>query len=192
MFRILLETAKEHLSCNLTLRIMLVVWIRSNAHMGAKHMTKRGSAQTSGKGDRRKPKKPPASSKRKRKLQLNREDRPTAAKGKSACGRPSPKKSPKPASEPEQARFPVPAWALSAEVPPKPSARVTLTLRFDPELLDRARNACHANDKTFQQMFDYALWNMTYALEDRNGGKPYPPRPGKLKTGPKPKKPKGK
>lgn len=88
--------------------------------------------------------------------------------------------------------FPVPTGQPETARPPTPAARVTLTLRFDPDLLDRARNACHATGKSFQQMIDFALWNMTHALEGWNGGKPYPARPGTLKPGPKPRKAGGK
>lgn len=86
-----------------------------------------------------------------------------------------------------QPAFPVPLGMPPDATPPTPKNRTTLTLRFDPDMLDRARNACHASNKTFQQMIDYALWNMTRALEAWNGGKPYPPRTGNLKTGPKSK-----
>ena len=96
-----------------------------------------------------------------------------------------PNANPMPATE--QPAFPVPPGMPSDAAPPKPKSRTTLTLRFDPDLLDRARNACHATNKSFQQMIDYALWNMTRALEAWNGGKPYPPRTGNLKTGPKSK-----
>ena len=94
-----------------------------------------------------------------------------------------------PTKEPsDQPAFPVPPGMPPDATPPTPKNRTTLTLRFDPDMLDRARNACHANNKTFQQMVDYALWNMTRALEAWNGDKPYPARRGNLKTGPKSKK----
>lgn len=113
--------------------------------------------------------------------------RPGNATPAPAGGKPPARKKPATA-----ARFLVPAGLPAEAAPPATSARVSLTLRFDPALLDRARNACHATGKSFQQMIDYALWNMTHALEDWNGGKPYTRRPGTLKPGPKPRKTSGK
>lgn len=91
------------------------------------------------------------------------------------------------ASSPAQPR-PTPEHEPLTKPPQRSTNRAMLTLRFDPDMLDRARNACYAIDKTFQEVIDSALFQVTQTLEARNGGKPYPPRPGNLKTGPRPTK----
>jgi len=66
-----------------------------------------------------------------------------------------------------------------------PAGKVQLSLRFDPATLDRARNACAATGHTFQGLIDAALVRETARMEKANGGKPFPPRPAPLQTGPR-------
>jgi len=136
----------------------------------------------------------PAATARKKKAE------PKARRKASAGAKQAPAKAaPRKKQAPEgQAAFPVPTGQPDTARPPltldadgKP-IRDMLSLRFDRALLERARNACYATGKTFQQMTDYALWNMVYALESWNGGKPYPSRPRDLKPGPRPKPDKAK
>ena len=64
--------------------------------------------------------------------------------------------------------------------------RKTLTLRFNNDLLQRARNACHAQAVTFQSAIDRALTREVERMEKANRGRPYPARDRNLKTGPRP------
>ena len=64
--------------------------------------------------------------------------------------------------------------------------RKTLTLRFNNDLLERARNACHAQAVTFQSVIDRALTREVERMEKTNRGRPYPVRDRNLKTGPRP------
>jgi len=68
-----------------------------------------------------------------------------------------------------------------------PALRKTLTLRFNNDLLERARNACHAQAVTFQSVIDRALTREVERMEKANRGRPYPARDRNLKTGPRPK-----
>jgi len=76
------------------------------------------------------------------------------------------------------------ASAKPAEAP-VPAAKVQLSLRFDPTLLDRVRNACHAQSISLQGVIDQALTREIERMEKDHGG-PFAPRPGTLKTGPRP------
>ena len=68
---------------------------------------------------------------------------------------------------------------------PVPAAKVQLSLRFDPTLLERVRNACHAQSISLQGVIDQALTREIEHMEKTHGG-PFAPRPGTLKTGPRP------
>lgn len=76
------------------------------------------------------------------------------------------------------------ASAKPAEAP-APAAKVQLSLRFDPTLLERVRNACHAQNISLQGVIDQALTREIERMEKEHGG-PFAPRPGTLKTGPRP------
>ena len=71
--------------------------------------------------------------------------------------------------------------------PAVPIGKVQLSLRFDPMLLERVRNACHAENLSLQGLVDQALAREVERMEKTHGG-PYPPRTGALKTGPRPTK----
>jgi len=68
---------------------------------------------------------------------------------------------------------------------PVSTAKVQLSLRFDPTLLERVRNACHAQSISLQGVIDAALTREIESMEKNHGG-PFAPRPGTLKTGPRP------
>ena len=68
---------------------------------------------------------------------------------------------------------------------PVPAAKVQLSLRFDPTLLERVRNACHAQSISLQGVIDQDLTHDIQRMEKTHGG-PFAPRPGTLKTGPRP------
>ena len=68
---------------------------------------------------------------------------------------------------------------------PVSAAKVQLSLRFDPTLLERVRNACHAQSISLQGVIDQALTREIEHMEKAHGG-PFAPRPGTLKTGPRP------
>lgn len=68
---------------------------------------------------------------------------------------------------------------------PIAAAKVQLSLRFDPTLLERVRNACHAQSISLQGVIDQALTREVERME-KDHGSPFAPRPGTLKTGPRP------
>ena len=76
------------------------------------------------------------------------------------------------------------AAARPAEAPIA-AAKVQLSLRFDPTLLERVRNACHAQSISLQGVIDQALTREVERME-KDHGSPFAPRPGTLKTGPRP------
>lgn len=104
-----------------------------------------------------------------------------------AAGKPpSPKKKPSASRKratPKTARRKR-APARAAAGPEVPRGKVQLSLRFDPVLLERVRNACHAENLPLQGLVDQALTREVQRMEKAHGG-PYPPRPGTLKTGPR-------
>lgn len=115
---------------------------------------------------------------------------------KKAAPRPKPVKAAAPKAEPKTAPVapakPAPTaaapvrQAAAAPAPaPVSAAKVQLSLRFDPTLLERVRNACHAQSISFQSVIDQALTGQLEQMEADNGG-PFAPRPGTLKTGPRP------
>ena len=86
-----------------------------------------------------------------------------------------------------ETKAPTKRHARESALPIVPHAlRKTLTLRFDNVLLERARNACHAQAVTFQSVIDRALTREVERMEKANRGRPYPVRDRNLKTGPRP------
>ena len=80
---------------------------------------------------------------------------------------------------------PAPQSAARPTEAPIAAAKVQLSLRFDPTLLERVRNACHAQNISLQGVIDQALTREIEHMEKDHGG-PFAPRPGTLKTGPRP------
>lgn len=78
-----------------------------------------------------------------------------------------------------------PAPQAPAIAPAVPIGKVQLSLRFDPVVLERVRNACHAENLSLQGVIAQALAREVESMEKTHGG-PYPPRAGALKTGPRP------
>ena len=108
---------------------------------------------------------------------------------KAAAGKPSAKKKAAPrkranAKAKATRRKDVPARQAAAVTSSVPVGKVQLSLRFDPVLLERVRNACHAENRSLQGLVDQALTREVERMEKTHGG-PCPPRPGTLKTGPR-------
>ncbi len=103
--------------------------------------------------------------------------------------KPAAKKKPKPQKTTKARTKPKPAPASQAPstpaATPVSAAKVQLSLRFEPTLLERVRNACHAQSISLQGVIDQALTRETERMEKDHGG-PFAPRPGTLKTGPRP------
>ena len=95
----------------------------------------------------------------------------------------TPRKTTKARTKPKPSPVPQ-ATARPAEAPIA-AAKVQLSLRFDPTLLERVRNACHAQNISLQGVIDQALTREIERMEKDHGG-PFAPRPGTLKTGPRP------
>ena len=104
----------------------------------------------------------------------NNEAKPDAKKTK-------PQKTTKARTKPKPARR---ASATPAAAPVS-AAKVQLSLRFEPTLLERVRNACHAQSISLQGVIDQALTREVERME-KDHGSPFAPRPGTLKTGPRP------
>ena len=108
-----------------------------------------------------------------------------AGNNKAKAAKPAAKKkttAPKPKAT---RRKTAPARQAPAIAPAVPVGKVQLSLRFDPTLLERVRNACHAENLSLQGLVDQALAREVESMEKTHGG-PYPPRAGALKTGPRP------
>lgn len=107
----------------------------------------------------------------------NNEVKPVAKK------KASPRKSTKALTKPKPA--PPRRAPATPPVAPVSTAKVQLSLRFDPTLLERVRNACHAQSISLQGVIDQSLTCEIERMEKNHGG-PFAPRPGTLKTGPRP------
>lgn len=109
--------------------------------------------------------------------------------GTNSRARPAAKKNTKPQTTTRVRIKPKPAPARRTSATPTtapiPAAKVQLSLRFDPTLLERVRNACHAQSISLQGVIDHALTREIERMEKDHGG-PFAPRPGTLKTGPRP------
>lgn len=103
--------------------------------------------------------------------------------------KPDAKKKTKPQKTTKARTKPKPAPARRATATPTAApvsaAKVQLSLRFEPTLLERVRNACHAQSISLQGVIDAALTREIERMEKHHGG-PFAPRLGTLKTGPRP------
>jgi len=113
------------------------------------------------------------------KTHVGTNNKPQSAAKKKAKAKQATKARPRPKSAPARRPLGRPVAA------PAPAAKVQLSLRFDPILLDRVRNACHAQSISLQGVIDQALTSEIDRMEKAHGG-PFAPRPGTLKTGPRP------
>jgi len=86
------------------------------------------------------------------------------------------------ADAPLPARYIGKIGAAAPAAPTLAAEKVQLSIRFDPALLERARNACAAiPGQTLQGMLDGLLLRECERLEKaHNGGKPFPQSPARI------------